>query len=201
MQQAILIIGPTGSGKSPLGDHLEAEGINSRPCHHFDFGDNLRAAARGELPGFSPKELAFLHDVLEKGALLEDETFYIAEKILTSFCTIRQIGAEDLLILNGLPRHAGQATNMAKLVSIGTVIRLDCTPEIVCERLQSNTGGDRTERDDDDLDLVRQKLATFQKRTRPLLDYYRERGARTVSLTIGVDTQPADLIQSIRSAV
>ena len=40
---AVLLLGPTGAGKSPLGDWLEARGLWGRPCHHFDFGANLRA--------------------------------------------------------------------------------------------------------------------------------------------------------------
>jgi hypothetical protein len=40
---ALLLLGPTGAGKTPLGDWLEAHGLWGRPCHHFDFGANLRA--------------------------------------------------------------------------------------------------------------------------------------------------------------
>ena len=47
MNKAILLLGPTGSGKSPLGDELEANGLNGRRCLHFDFGRRLRRAAEG----------------------------------------------------------------------------------------------------------------------------------------------------------
>jgi len=36
--RAILLIGPTGSGKTPLGDWLQAYGFCGHRCHRFDFG-------------------------------------------------------------------------------------------------------------------------------------------------------------------
>ena len=53
----ILLIGPTGSGKTPFGDYLEQHGIADRACLHFDFGSSLRSAAQGILPGFTEEEI------------------------------------------------------------------------------------------------------------------------------------------------
>lgn len=216
MFDAILLIGPTGSGKSPLGDYLEENGIvgddggggsssRRRSCHHFDFGENLRAAARGDLAcGFGRGELDYLDDVLRKGALLENETFHIAEKILAAFCSARGVtdggsdGGSHLLVLNGLPRHVGQAEMMAGFVRVRALLHLECSAEVVGQRLASNAGGDRTGRVDDDLELVRKKLETFHERTRPLLGWYRERGAAIVPLEIGAETRPADLVAKIK---
>ncbi|MCX7427258.1 MAG: hypothetical protein NTW96_16720 [Planctomycetia bacterium] len=39
---AMLLLGPTGSGKTPLGDLLERRGLGGRRCVHFDFGAHLR---------------------------------------------------------------------------------------------------------------------------------------------------------------
>jgi adenylate kinase len=41
--QALLLLGPTGSGKTPLGERLERRSLRGRRCHHFDFGASLRA--------------------------------------------------------------------------------------------------------------------------------------------------------------
>ncbi len=43
--KAILLLGPTGSGKTPLGQALEKKGLAGRRCVHFDFGANLREIA------------------------------------------------------------------------------------------------------------------------------------------------------------
>ena len=39
---AILLLGPTGSGKTPLGELMERRGFGGRRCRHFDLGDRLR---------------------------------------------------------------------------------------------------------------------------------------------------------------
>jgi len=84
---AILLLGPTGSGKTPLGEYLTAHGLWGRPCFHFDFGRQLRDAAASARPpaNLSADDVAFLRGVLERGALLENEHFPIAEKILRAF--------------------------------------------------------------------------------------------------------------------
>jgi len=40
---AVLLLGPTGAGKTPLGEMIEARGLWGMSCLHFDFGANLRA--------------------------------------------------------------------------------------------------------------------------------------------------------------
>ncbi len=201
MHKAILLIGPTGSGKSPLGDCLQAHGVDGRRCWHFDFGANLRAVAAGGLGGFTEDEVAFVKEVLEAGALLENETFYLAKKILTVFEQANAISSKDLLVLNGLPRHVGQAEAMADLVNVVAVVELDCTPEIVFERLRLDSGGDRAERSDDQLELVRKKLAVFENRTRPLIAYYRELGGMLIRIEVAVSTQPADMIDTVAAVL
>ena len=201
MQKAILLLGPTGSGKSPLGDCLQAHGVDGRRCWHFDFGANLRAVAAGGLGGFTEDEVAFVKEVLEAGALLENETFYLAKKILTVFEQANAISSKDLLVLNGLPRHVGQAEAMADLVNVVAVVELDCTPEIVFERLRLDTGGDRAERSDDQLELVRKKLAVFENRTQPLIAYYRELGGMLIRIEVAVSTQPADMIDTVAAVL
>ena len=42
---AILLLGPTAAGKTPLGQLFADRGLWGRPCVHFDFGENLRRIA------------------------------------------------------------------------------------------------------------------------------------------------------------
>jgi adenylate kinase len=193
--QALLLLGPTGSGKSPLGDYLQSHGLGGRPCFHFDFGANLRAVVqRGPCADFSPAEIQFLRDALEHGALLENESFYLAEKILRTFiaANLPPSPALPLLILNGLPRHVGQATALEKIVHVTRVVQLECDASVILERLRLNSGGDRVGRTDDNAELVTRKLQTYRERTQPLISHYATLGIRTLSLPVGPATQAGE---------
>jgi adenylate kinase len=198
--QAILLLGPTGSGKSPLGDWLERVSLQGRRCHHFDFGANLRAVVVGQGAGvFTLEEVRFLRRVLEAGALLEHEHFPLAARILDAFVAQKSVRASDLLVLNGLPRHLQQACALDRKLTVVGVVQLDCNARTVAERLKRNSGGDRTRRADDSETLVARKLAIYEERTRPLLNHYRERGTPILKLEVGVETQPAEIAARMES--
>ncbi|MBI5396985.1 MAG: nucleoside monophosphate kinase [Verrucomicrobia bacterium] len=193
--QAILLLGPTGSGKTPLGEWLEQHGLSKSRCHHFDFGANLRAVASGAMTeSFRPDEVRFIREVLEKGALLENETFHLAAKILRAFIARRKPQPDDLLILNGLPRHSGQAEALEPFLYVVAVVSLECSPAIIRERIRLNAGGDRAARTDDHDALLEKKLAIFSARTRALISCYRERGVRVITIAVDVGTQPAEIV-------
>ena len=190
---AILLLGPTGSGKTPLGDMIEERGLGGKRCAHFDFGAQLRAidAAGVPPPGLADADVAFIGKVLREAALLEDEHFHVACAILAAFVRDKGLAADDLIVLNGLPRHVGQANDLDALVRVQMVVVLECTAEVVEERIKLNAGGDRAERTDDSLDEVAKKLATFHERTLPLIEHYRAQGARIEAIEVAVQTRPA----------
>lgn len=190
--QGILLLGPTGSGKSPLGDRIEAAGLGERSFRHFDFGANLRRAVANEdaRAGFSDRELAFLRSVLQTGALLEDDHFPLAERILKRFLetSCRENSAD--IVLNGLPRHVGQAEAVGRIVHVYTVVSLECSEEVVIARIGTNVGGDRAKRDDDGHDDIRRKLAIFAERTGPLVNHYRKAGSSIIHLPVTAEITP-----------
>ncbi|MBU0996072.1 MAG: nucleoside monophosphate kinase [Proteobacteria bacterium] len=199
--QAILLIGPTGSGKTPFGDFMTRYRLNGKTCFHFDFGASLRkAAAREKFHDLlSQNDILFLEKVLQEGALLEKETFYIAENILDAFITGHQMTEADILVLNGLPRHIDQARDVEKTIAIRMMIQLKCEPEVVYERILKNTGLDRKDRNDDSLKEIRKKLAIFNARTLPLIDYFRDKNAKVVSVDVDVNTTPEMIARQIQS--
>ena len=192
--EAILLLGPTGSGKTPLGDHLEQTSLCNRHCHHFDFGANLRAVVAGDEAGsFTAEEIRFLRRVLEEGVLLEAEHFPLAARILDAFIASKGVRTADLLVLNGLPRHLEQAKALESKVTVVSVVQLGCDAHTVAERLRRNSGGDRAQRPDDAEALVTRKLAIYEERTRPLLDYYRILGVRILKIPVDIKTQPVEM--------
>ena len=197
--KAVLLLGPTGAGKTPLGDLLEKKGVNGRKCFHFDFGRNLRRAASGNfcIDLLPSADIDFIKDLLSSGALLENETFYIAEKILTAFIHTNKITENDLIIMNGLPRHIDQARDTAAMLTIQSLIVLECPPEVVHERIRSNSGGDRTRRKDDSLDEIRNKLEIYCGRTLPLLHYFETRNVPLTHIQVNVDTSPEKIISQL----
>jgi len=194
-----MLLGPTGAGKSPLGDWLESFPLWNRRCHHFDFGANLRAVVAGRSIGnFTMEEVNFLRRVLDEGALLENGQFPLAARILEAF--IKQRGAvhSDLIVLNGFPRHLTQARALDRKLEVIGVLHLECDAQTVSERLRQNSGGDRAQRQDDSKELVVRKLATYELRTRPLLDHYRNRGAEILHFRVSVGTQPAEIVAQMK---
>ena len=177
--RAVLLLGPTGAGKTPLGRLIEQRGLWREKCLHFDFGDTLRQLVARNQPDelIGPKDIELLRRVLESGALLEEKHFPIAGRILQSCMAAGGADRNTWIILNGLPRHVGQARAIDAFLDVRVVVRLECSSETVFERIGANVGGDRTERTDDDLGAVGKRLAIFNRRTSALLEHYRRRGA------------------------
>ena len=201
---AVLLLGPTGSGKSPLGDQLERDGLWGRRCVHFDFGASLRAADQGSRRGddgnapgeeLAAADLTVIRASLATGALLENEDFPIAARILKRFASVRRLTADDLLILNGFPRHAGQARDLESLADMSAVISLEGPVDVIRERIRRDAGGDREGRPDDSPGDVENKLRIYAERTLPLAAFYRERGVPIFAVPVGVTTQPREIVR------
>src|SRR3990172_5397895 len=81
-RRALLLLGPTGSGKTPLGELIAKRGLWQRKCAHFDFGAHLRRLVERDQPDdlISRRDIDFLKQILRSGDLLEDEHFPIAER-------------------------------------------------------------------------------------------------------------------------
>ena len=197
MYNAILLLGPTGSGKTPLGSYIEKKGIWNKRCFHFDFGKELRTISEANvIPSqFIKGDVDYIEKVLKEGALLENETFYIAEKILNSFIKRNSISSDDVILLNGLPRHTGQAEDVDSIITIKLVIYLDCPLEVIKERVQLNIGGDRSDRTDDSIEEIKEKLEIFNERTIPLLQYYEKKNTPIKKVSISVNTKPDEILR------
>jgi len=64
------------------------------------------------------------------------------------------------------------------------VIVLECSSDVVLQRIAQNTGGDRTRRTDDQPVAIERKLEIYRERTAPLVDFFRDNGAQLVQLSV-----------------
>lgn len=208
--KAILLLGPTGAGKTPLGELLQKNGLRRTKCHHFDFGSQLRKISSSTRPNgssgrkstpkyFTNADIAFIRRVLNDNLLLDEKHFYIAEKILKAFIKDNTVKQNDLIILNGLPRHIGQAKKIDSILKIELVVYLSCTAQVVYERIRRNTGGDRTGRIDDTINDIRNKLKIFRKKTALLLNHYRSLKILIKTIHIGINTTAENILKIIES--
>ncbi len=174
-RRAMLLLGSTGAGKTPLGNLIEQRGLWNHRWVHFDFGAQLRRIAAGDGPEgqFGPDDIALVQRVLREGALLEDEHAPLAEQVLREFLAERA-APDTCVVLNGLPRHVGQIRTVEPLVDVCTVLALRCPSETAIQRIRSNIGGDRAGRCDDTEEMVRAKIELFHERTNPLIAHYLE---------------------------
>ena len=199
--KALLIIGPTGVGKTPFGQQLETQALWGKRWHHFDFGQKLReAVAKKGDSFFSNEELSVIENSLNTNSLLESKDFPIAEKILKKFMTEKCFNlSTDVVILNGFPRNIGQAELLTNIIDVRTVMLFAAAPSVILARITSDAGGDRAERTDDSLAEIYKKLDIFREQTMPLLDYYKTLDRNILHLEVDEETIPLYIIQSLNS--
>lgn len=200
---AWLLVGPTGSGKSPLGAEIERRGLGGRRCVHFDFGAVLRsiAADPGGYPGPGKDDVEAIRASLASGALFEDRDLPMILKIVGGFVAARGLGAGDRLVLNGLPRHVRQAQGLAGLVDVELVVELKADAEVIRGRMRLDPDGDRAGREDGAPAAVGRRIADYAERTRPLLAHYRERGARLVTVPVSEGTRAGEMYARLAEAI
>lgn len=110
---------------------------------------------------------------MREGELMSDRT---AVNIL--FKKLEQLDNPDKILLDGFPRSVAQAEALdAKLAEnnkISKVINLEVNDEVVIPRIveRGRTSG---RADDQDKDIVRNRLKQYHDTTEPVLEYYRQK--------------------------
>jgi adenylate kinase len=188
----LVFLGPPGSGKGTQAALLEREfGI----CQ-VSTGDILRQAVAAGTPlGQAAKAC------MDAGRLVPDDVVIgiVKDKLAGPDCG-------KGFVLDGFPRTTGQAESLDAIMHdfsapIDHVVAFEVDDEAVVGRLSGRRtcsecqamyhvafapperegvcdrcGGELVQREDDREDVIRRRLQVFAESTRPLLDYYRERG-------------------------
>jgi adenylate kinase len=161
----VLLIGPPGSGKGTQGERL-AERLG---LEHLATGDLLRAEVK------AGSELGRqAEDLMSKGDLVPDSLILdlVMPKVLAA-------AAANGYLLDGFPRSVDQAVEARKLAEQAdaapdAVIYLDAPREELMRRILARA--EIEGRADDNEATVQNRLHVFDEATRPLVDYYRDRG-------------------------
>jgi adenylate kinase len=186
----LVFLGAPGAGKG-----TQAKAVAKRyGIPHISTGDILREAVKDETTlGLKAKEY------MDSGSLVPDGVVVgvVAEKLAS---------ITDGFLLDGFPRTVVQAEALGAILAesggkLHNVIYFDVDEDTVVRRLSGRRtcgscganyhieamppkadgvcdrcGGELYQRDDDKLDVVRERLAAYGEETAPLIEYYREQG-------------------------
>jgi len=179
------MFGAPGSGKGTHGRALG--GIpNFFHCACGDVFRNLRPD--GDLGKI------FL-EYSSRGQLVPDEpTIKLWRKFIDDSMHVGRFHpAADTLVLDGIPRNVHQAEMLSAALNVIAVFYLTSNKrENLVKRMQRRALKDNR-LDDANLDTIRQRLKTYEKETKPVLNFY---GKKLVH-RINTDGEPAETFFSI----
>ena len=100
---------------------------------------------------------------------------------------------EDTLVLDGIPRSVKQAEMLSDTLDVVSVFYLRCTKEDkLVERLQRRALKENR-LDDANIDVIRTRLKTYERETKPVLNFY----GKKVLHRISADQSPAKVLMDI----
>jgi len=183
--RTILLFGAPGSGKGTQGKIL-----GTIPnLFHFACGDAFR-----NLRIEDPMGRLFI-EYSSKGQLVPDEPTIAlwAKNIKASTLDGEFNPAHDTLVLDGIPRNAHQAEILKDTLDVKAVFFLHCLDQKkMIERLQRRALRENR-LDDANLDVIKQRLDTYERETKPVLDFYGPKLVHTIDAT----QPPLDVLRKI----
>jgi len=211
----IILLGPPGAGKGTQAKKLTQEFA----IPQISTGDMLRAAVKGGTP-LGNQAKAFM----DAGGLVPDEVVIgiVKERLAEPDCG-------KGFILDGFPRTIPQAEALDRVAKeLGKEIRFVLSLEVDQNELMERLSGRRTctgcgamyhvtfnppkeegkcdkcgtaliQRDDDNEETIKNRLANYNEATAPLLDYYRNTGKiRSVMASGEIDAIFAGIVKILR---
>jgi adenylate kinase len=159
-----LIFGAPGSGKGTQGVTL---GTLPR-FYHCACGDVFRSIDTRTTIG-----RIFL-EYSSRGELVPDDvTIALWQETITAKIADKSFKPDiDVLILDGIPRNRRQAELMQEMIEVRRVFHLVCADRnAIVHRLKKRALKDNR-LDDANEEVIRRRLETYERETRPVLDFY-----------------------------
>jgi adenylate kinase len=188
----MILFGAPGSGKGTQAKKL----MQDRRIPQISTGDMLRAAAAsGTELGKRAKS------VMESGQLVSDD---IMLEIINE--RLNEPDASNGFVLDGFPRTLKQAQGLEDLLEdigkpLDAAVLMDIDFNILLKRLTGrrtcsttgkllniyfspqeeidecrNSGGELIQREDDNEEIISERLLVYRRHTEPVIEYYRSRG-------------------------
>jgi adenylate kinase len=187
----LILLGPPGAGKGTQAERLTQD----FPLAYIATGDMLRqAVAEGTELGLKAKGF------MDAGSLVPDDII-----IGVALERVQADDARDGFLLDGFPRTVGQADALEREMQelgrkVTAVLLIDVPDEEIVRRISGRRvsksgrtyhvdfdppkhegrcdidGSALIQRDDDRPEVVQERLAHYHELTKPLIDYYEERG-------------------------
>lgn len=201
----LLLLGPPGAGKGTQATKLCEE----YDLDHVSTGDALRANKDMETEYGTPRSF------MEAGDLVPDE---VVNKVLEA-----ALDDADGYVLDGYPRNLDQVEFLDDATDLDYVFFLDVDRDVLVDRLTGRRvctecgenyhvefappeeagvcdlcGGDLHQRDDDEEDVVRDRLEVYEENTEPVIEHYRQTGDL---VEIDGEGSPDDVFERIADAI
>ena len=184
----VVMMGPPGAGKGTQASRFAME----RGLPKISTGDILREAIRDRNPVALEAKAR-----MDRGELVDDETMIAIVRD-----RLERPDTQAGFVLDGFPRTVGQAQALDKMIEErgnGPLVIVDVTvpeaelvrrlatrqicsscgtnadPSIAAGGTCANCGGQLVQRADDESKVVLERLRVYERSTRPVLEYYRER--------------------------
>jgi adenylate kinase len=173
--RTILLFGAPGAGKGTQGKILGAV----PNLFYFSCGDAFRRLRIDDPLGRSFIEYS------SKGKLVPDDiTISLWRRnIDASNVDGAFVPDRDVLVLDGIPRNVHQAQMLNDTVEVRAVFYLACPDQAqMIERLQRRALRENR-LDDANLEVIKKRLETYERETRPVLDYYGPKLVHTIDAT------------------
>jgi len=150
----VIMIGGPGSGKSTYSEIITRK-LN---IPHIYTGDMMRKLAKQDTPDGRK-----VKDLLAQGKFAPLDIVINAVKDRVS-----KPDAQKGYVFDGFPRNVEQAERMEEEgIEYDYVVNLVVSEEEIIKRLTARG------REDDKPEIIKKRLAVYEKETRPLLDYYK----------------------------